>query len=114
MAHDDIFDVERPKHRGAHLSRECAALLPMHVLRSDPHSRYLLRGRYQRWYRRERRDDHDFDVINLPYLRKKRFKIGCRLTVGEIHLPVRCEYFLSHDYFSVRAATPGSSFPSKS
>jgi len=114
MSNDDISDIERSQHRSAHLSCECTAFLPVHILRANPHGRYFLGSRYQCRNRRECRDDYDFDVIDLSNLRKKRLKIGFCLSVREVHFPIGRQYFLPHGYFSVSAATPGSSFPSKS
>src|SRR6266705_150991 len=84
----------------------------MHVLRADLDVlRFPERFRYFH-DRRERRNDHDFDIGDIAQIKKQRLDKPRRLRLSHVHLPIGSDDLLAHYFLSVNAATPGSSLPS--
>ena len=68
----------------------------MHVLGPE-----LYRGHFCQSFGKDRergksRDEHDLDVVDSSYLRKKCVKVRENLTMREVHFPVGGDDLFSH------------------
>src|SRR5205823_8680454 len=112
-----------PKHDVMHkqVAQKCSAdlackrpiLFPIHVLRTDLDVLCIPKRFGHFCNCRKRRNDYHFNIGDFAYVPKQqRLHKSRRFSLRHVHLPVGGHYFLTHQFLSVSAATPGSSLPS--
>src|SRR5437870_8495231 len=109
----DVMHKQVAQKCGADLARKRPVLLPIHVLRADFYVLCITErlGHFRNC--RKRRNDYNFDIRDFAYVPKQqRLHKSRRFSLRHVHLPVGGHYFLTHQFLSVSAATPGSSLPS--